>query len=155
VQVPASVSTELREHLAAYVDGDAAALLFTTPAGDPVRLSNWRHRVWDPAAAKLEPPDWATPYVLRHTAASLLARQGVPVTVAATSLGHDPAIFLRTYAHLYPGDLKAVANAMDRARSETAVDGRTDRSRPIDFADARGKRGDKMQSSEEGQSEPL
>jgi len=25
-------------------------------------------------------------------------------------------VFLRTYAHLYPGDLKAVADAMDMAR---------------------------------------
>ena len=55
--------------------------------------------------------------MLRHTAASLLAQSGVPVTAAAASLGHDPAIFLRTYAHLYPGDLGAVADAMDAARS--------------------------------------
>jgi hypothetical protein len=39
------------------------------------------------------------------------------VTAAAASLGHDPAIFLRTYAHLYTGDLGAVADAMDAARS--------------------------------------
>ena len=39
------------------------------------------------------------------------------MTAAAASLGHDPAIFLRTYAHLYPGDLAAVADAMDAARS--------------------------------------
>jgi hypothetical protein len=39
-----------------------------------------------------------------------------PVTAAAAALGHDPAVFLRTYAHLYPGDLKAVADAMDMAR---------------------------------------
>jgi hypothetical protein len=41
----------------------------------------------------------------------------VPATAADASLGHDPAIFLRTYAHLYPGDLGAVADAMDAARS--------------------------------------
>jgi hypothetical protein len=40
----------------------------------------------------------------------------VPVTAAAAALGHDPAVFLRTYAHLYPGDLMAVADAMDLAR---------------------------------------
>src|ERR1700677_3930797 len=53
----------------------------------------------------------------------LLVRHGAGVsTLGATSrlrasLGHDPAIFLRTYAHLYPGDLGAVADAMDAARS--------------------------------------
>ncbi len=65
-------------------------------------MSNWRHRVWEPAAVKLQPPKWATPYVLRHTAASLLAQQGVPVMAAAASLGHDPAIVLRTYATSTP-----------------------------------------------------
>jgi hypothetical protein len=42
-----------------------------------------------------------------------MAQSGVPVTAAGASLGHDPAVFLRTYAHLYSGDLRAVADAMD------------------------------------------
>jgi integrase len=67
-----------------------------------VRISNWRHKVWQPAADELGLPKLATPYVLRHTAASLIAQRGVPVSAAAAALGHDPAIFLRTYAHLYP-----------------------------------------------------
>ncbi len=117
VEVPPSVLEELRAHVELHVDLEPTALLFTTPTGDPVRLSNWRHRVWDPVAARLRLPVWATPYVLRHTAASLLAQSGVPVAAAAASLGHDPAIFLRTYAHLYPGDLGAVADAMDAART--------------------------------------
>ena len=117
VEVPASVLAELRDTCRRSESGsDPNALVFTTPFGDPVRLSNWRHRVWDPLAARARPSGWATPYVLRHTAASLLAQSGVPVTAAAASLGHDPAIFLRTYAHLYPGDLGAVADAMDAAR---------------------------------------
>ena len=88
------------------------------PSGTPVRISNWRHKVWQPAAGELGFPSWATPYVLRHTAASLMAQRGVPVSAAAAALGHDPAIFLRTYAHLYPGDLRAVADAMDGARRD-------------------------------------
>lgn len=118
VEVPQSVLDELRVHLNQVQASEPDALIFTTPSGDPVRLSNWRHRVWQPVADKLGFPSWATPYVLRHTAASLMAQRGVPVSAAAASLGHDPAIFLRTYAHLYPGDLRSVANAMDRARSE-------------------------------------
>jgi integrase len=76
VQVPASVLEELREHLDAHVDDRADAPIFTTPKGDRVRLSNWRHRVWQPAVTQLEFPSWATPYVLRHTAASLMSRAG-------------------------------------------------------------------------------
>ncbi len=117
VQVPASVLVELQGHLAVNVVNDPEAPIFTTPNRERVRLSNWRHRVWQPAALKLGLPSWATPYVLRHTAASLMAQRGVPVTTAAAALGHDPAVFLRTYAHLYPGDLRSAADAMDRARS--------------------------------------
>jgi hypothetical protein len=35
---------------------------------------------------------------------------------SAAALGHDPAVFLRTYAYLYPSDLKAVADALDMVR---------------------------------------
>ena len=147
VQVPASVLEELHGHLVARVDHGPAALLFTTPSGTPVRISNWRHKVWQPAADELGWPAWATPYVLRHTAASLMAQRGVPVSVAAAALGHDPAIFLRTYARLYPGDLSAVAHAMDLARVETLrVHG--NRSRPVEVIDARGKRGDESEGGE-------
>ncbi len=61
-------------------------------------------------------PPWITPYTLRHTCASLLARQGVHPTVAADVLGHDPAVYLRTYAHLYPEDRARAAAALDAAR---------------------------------------
>jgi integrase len=96
VEVPVSVLAELHDHLSALKEDRPDALIFTTPSGDPIRLSNWRHRVWQPAADELGLPDWATPYVLRHTAASLMAQRGVPVSAAAASLGHDPAIYLRT-----------------------------------------------------------
>jgi integrase len=92
------------------------------PAGSPVRIANWRHRVWQPAANDIGLPAWATPYVLRHTAASLMAQRGVPVSAAAAALGHDPAMFLRPFAHLYPGDLRAVADAIDVIRCEVTTE---------------------------------
>ena len=101
---------------------DPGALLLVTPVGSPVRIANWRHRVWQPAANAIGLTAWATPYVLRHTAASLMTQRGVPVSAAAAALGHDPATFLRTYAHLYPGDLRAVADAMDVVRSEVTTE---------------------------------
>ncbi|MDP9389654.1 MAG: hypothetical protein M3Q48_17505 [Actinomycetota bacterium] len=42
--------------------------------------------------------------------------QGVHPTVAADVLGHDPAVYLRTYAHLYPEDRARAAAALDAAR---------------------------------------
>jgi len=117
VQVPESVLHELRVHIDEHVADRPDAPIFSAPDGSMVRLSNWRHRVWQPAAEQAGLPSGATPYVLRHTAASLMAQQGVPVSTAAAALGHDPAIYLRTYAHLYPGDLRSAADAMDVVRT--------------------------------------
>ena len=91
-------------------------------AGSPVRIANWRHGVWQPAANEIGRPAWATPYVLRHTAASLLAQRGVPVSAVAAALGHDPAMFLRTYAHLYPGGLGSGRRCDDVIRSEVTTE---------------------------------
>jgi integrase len=117
VQVPESVLMELKEYMRVHVADDSQAQIFSAPDGSMVRLSNWRHRIWQPAVQQAGLPPGVTPYVLRHTAASLMAQQGVPVSTAAAALGHDPAIYLRTYAHLYPGDLRSAADAMDSART--------------------------------------
>ncbi len=116
VQVPESVLQELRVHIDQHVVDRPDAPIFSASDGSMMRLSNWRHRIWQPAVERAELPSSATPYVLRHTAASLMAQQGVPVSTAAAALGHDPAIYLRTYAHLYPGDLRSAADAMDAVR---------------------------------------
>ncbi|MEX2541790.1 MAG: tyrosine-type recombinase/integrase [Trueperaceae bacterium] len=51
---------------------------------------------------------------LRHTAASLLIRHGVPVKVVAERLGHaDPSITLRTYAHMYEEQRRAGAVSLE------------------------------------------
>ena len=48
---------------------------------------------------------------LRHTAATLLLKEGIPVKVVSESLGHsDVAITLRIYAHVLP-DMQAQATA--------------------------------------------
>jgi len=117
VQVPESVLQELKVHMRDHVPDRPEASIFSASDGSMVRLSNWRHRIWQPAAEQAGLPPSATPYVLRHTAASLMAQQGVPVSTAAAALGHDPAIYLRTYAHLYPGDLRSAADAMDAVRT--------------------------------------
>jgi hypothetical protein len=39
----------MADHLAAYVDDDADALVFTAPEGGALRHANFRNRVWLPA----------------------------------------------------------------------------------------------------------
>ncbi len=106
VPLTGSVLTELRAHMKDFVGFEPEAPIFCTPGGSRLRLSNFRP-IFERARDAAGLPGWATPYSLRHTAASLMAQAGVPATSAAALLGHDPAIFVRTYAHLYPDDLRA------------------------------------------------
>jgi integrase len=53
---------------------------------------------------------------LRHTCATLLLQQGVPVTVVSKMLGHASAkMTLDTYAHVLPDSLDEASNAMEAA----------------------------------------
>jgi integrase len=115
VPLPPSVADEFAEHLDAR-PADPQALVFVTSSGCPIGLRNFRRQL-DTAALQAGMPEWFTPYTLRHTCASLMASQGVPVTTAAAIMGHDPAMFLRTYAHLYPGDMRGAAAVLDEART--------------------------------------
>jgi integrase len=53
-------------------------VLFNSPNGEPIRLANWRQRVWDPAVA-VAGLTGLTPHDLRHTAASLAIASGASV----------------------------------------------------------------------------
>lgn len=93
-------------------------LLFTAPEGGPLRYSNFRARIFDPAvkAAGLEGMG-VTPHKLRHTAASLAIASGADVKVVQTMLGHkDAAMTLNVYGHLFPDRLDEVADALDAGR---------------------------------------
>jgi len=51
---------------------------------------------------------------LRHTAASLMLRQGVPAKVVQERLGHsDVSLTLNTYSHITPGMQEYAAQKMD------------------------------------------
>ena len=58
---------------------------------------------------------------LRHTQASLLLAQNIPVTDVAARLGHTVAVMLRTYAHMIPGKERSTAEAVDLALSDGAT----------------------------------
>jgi integrase len=114
VPLPPSVVAELVAHLATR-PGDSKTPMFVRPDGRPFLLARFR-TAFDRAVRAADLPDWVTPYTLRHTCASLLAQRGVPVATAAALMGHDPAMYLRTYTHLYPGDLQGAAHALESAR---------------------------------------
>jgi integrase len=120
VPLPRSFAEELRD----LTDGRAPdALVFTAPEGGPLRYSNFRHRVFDPAvkAAGLGGLG-ITPHKLRHTAASLAIAAGADVKVVQLMLGHkSAAMTLDVYGHLWPDRLDEVADALDIGRAAALV----------------------------------
>jgi integrase len=80
-------------------------LVFTTPSGQPLRKSNFRRRIWNPAVRAVG-LDGLTPHGLRHTAASLFVSAGTPPKVVQRILGHASiTITLDLYGHLYPEEM--------------------------------------------------
>jgi site-specific recombinase XerD len=104
-------------------------LLFTAPEGGVLRNTNFRPRVFDPAAEKAGLPG-LTPHELRHTAASLAIAAGANVKAVQHMLGHaSAAMTLDIYAGLFPDDLDTVASQLDQAFPKTNADQmRTNRS---------------------------
>lgn len=89
-------------------------LVFRAPAGGPLRLRNWRTRVFDSARDRAG-LGGITPHDLRHTAASLAIASGANVKAVQRMLGHaSAAMTLDVYAGLFGDDLDAVAVALDR-----------------------------------------
>jgi site-specific recombinase XerD len=63
--------------------------LLTSAAGGVLRLGNWRHRVFEPAARAIGRTD-IHPHDLRHTAASLAIKTGGNVKAVHQMLGQPP-----------------------------------------------------------------
>lgn len=84
--------------------------------------ANWR-LVWHTAIGKaraarpeLAVPDYG-PHALRHTAASWLVQEGVPLYDVQRLLGHESPMITAKYAHLAPDAHDAVESAWERIRS--------------------------------------
>jgi integrase len=98
-----------------------AALIFTSPAGRPLRRTKFS-TIWRRAAATAELGDGETFHSLRHYYASLLIRHGESVKVVQKRLGHKSAVeTLDTYSHLWPDSEDRTREAVDTALGWTAA----------------------------------
>lgn len=77
------------------------SLVFTAPEGGPVDDGNFRDRVWYPAIERAGVRRFP-PKVMRHTAASWLVMDGVPLYDVQHLLGHESFRTTERYAHLAP-----------------------------------------------------
>jgi len=77
------------------------ALVFTAPGGGPVTDGHFRSRVWYPAITAAGIRRFP-PRIMRHTAASWLVQDGVPLYDIQQLLGHEDYATTQRYAHLAP-----------------------------------------------------
>lgn len=113
VPLPRRVAAELATHLDRYTDPVAGALVFTGAAGAPLRRTNFRRRVWEPAvlAADLAP---LTVHELRHTFVSLWVAAGANAKEVSVRAGHSSVAFtLDKYGHLYGDRDDDLADQLD------------------------------------------
>jgi len=114
VTMPAFLVEELARHLALYRDPDG--WVFPAPHGGPVRRTNFRRRIWNPAvrASVGEPMRF---HDLRHSHAALLVAEGVHPKVLQDRLGHASiTTTLDTYGHLMTGLDEEAANQLNALR---------------------------------------
>ena len=87
----------------------------------------WMRYPWDRARNQLgyaNDPQFV-PYICRHTCASRLVQNGVPINVVREWMGHKTIQMTMRYAHLAPSNLKSAAEALDGlagVKEETKVD---------------------------------
>jgi integrase len=111
----------LAEQLGAYLADRPHSpddLVFGMPQGGPLRASKWGERYFRPAVAPAGLAEGLRVHDLRHTAASLAIRENASVKIVQAMLGHRSATqTLDRYGHLYPSDLDALAERLDRAHA--------------------------------------
>jgi integrase len=116
-------------------DNQSDDLVFTTPSGAPLRLSNWRRSVFLPACQLIGISKRFRIHDLRHTAAALMIQAGYPPKMLQEILGHASiTTTLDLYGHLYPGDMDKYTDRLDDAATEVTADGKA-KIRPDDEQD--------------------
>jgi integrase len=117
IALPAFVVEALAQHLEGR-PADPEALVFADARGGPVRRTNWRRRVWEPAvrAAGLE---GLRPHDLRHFAASIAVAAGAHPRALQARLGHSSArVTMDVYASVLPGLDEELAERLERIRDQ-------------------------------------
>ncbi len=117
VALPTFVCEALARHLETR-PAEPGALVFADARGGPVRRTNWRRRVWEPAAraAGLE---GLRPHDLRHFAATIAVAAGAHPRALQARLGHSTSrVTMDVYASVLPGLDEELASRLEEVREE-------------------------------------
>jgi len=88
--------------------------------GGPVTDTHFRNRVWYPAVAAAGIRRFA-PRIMRHTAASWLVQDAVPLYDVQALLGHESFATTQRYAHLAPDAHGKVVESWSRRAAGAPV----------------------------------
>lgn len=118
VILPSFVRDQIAQHLSRHGTDDLQALVFHSPAGTPLRHSNFRRRVWLPAVRSADVPEGLRIHDLRHTCAALLIAEGAHPKAIQEHLGHSSiTVTMDTYGHLFPSQMEELAIQLNDMRA--------------------------------------
>lgn len=111
------VPNELLKRMSKLMEGrPRESLVFTAPRGGALDVDNLRERLWYPAVEKAGVRRYP-PRAMRHTAASHLVMDGVPLIDVRDLLGHTSIRVTERYAHLRPDAHEKVVQSWARRSS--------------------------------------
>jgi len=122
VAVPPHLWPEIEAHLAAYVDEEPTALVFTKASGVSLDRNNF-HTMWRRATRTAGVPDYHF-HDLRHLAATLAAVSGATTRELMHRMGHSSSRAALIYQHATQDRDLAIAEAMSKLVMPTLLPAR-------------------------------
>ena len=123
IGMPSFVARSLAVHIDLYALPGADGLVFPSADGQPMRRSNFRRRVWEPATAEVGMSGFRF-HDLRHTAATLAAASGTSLKALMARIGHASAAAALRYQHVIDGQDADIVKYLERFGEEPPVPSR-------------------------------
>jgi len=123
IGMPSFVARSLAVHIDLYALPGAEGLVFPSADGQPMRRSNFRRRVWEPATAEVGMTGFRF-HDLRHTAATLAAASGTSLKALMARIGHASAAAALRYQHVIDGQDADIVKYLERFGEEPPVPSR-------------------------------
>jgi integrase len=115
VSLPAVAVSAIVNHLAAFVDANSEAFVFTGLKGRPISRGTFNTMVdWRAAVTKIGQPNLHF-HDLRHTGNTLAARTGASTRDLMARMGHDSSQAALIYQHATAEADRAIADALHEA----------------------------------------
>jgi integrase len=118
--IPSFVARSIAMHIDLYALPGDDGLVFPSVEGQPMRRSNFRRRVWEPATAEVGMSGFRV-HDLRHTAATLAAASGTSLKALMARIGHASARAALRYQHVIDGQDADIVRYLERFGEEPPV----------------------------------